>query len=83
MKKKFMKMLKDVKDWYEFDYYDIATFLTLMNVSCALGRWHYAPIIGIINALFCLFIGLKHKAHFNVYLTQVLLIVLNIYFLSC
>jgi len=66
---------------YQFEIFDILSILTVLNVVLILIGWTFAPIIGIINCIISIIINIKNKAHINTYVTQITLVILNIYFL--
>jgi hypothetical protein len=67
---------------YQFEIYDLTTFITILNVSLVLmGLW-FAPFLGIANCIIGCILNTANKAHINAHITQVALIILNIYFLT-
>lgn len=67
---------------YIFEWSDITTALTVLNVTLVLAGFAYAPWIGIINCLLGLALNIKFRTHINMYIMQIALIVLNFYFLT-
>lgn len=67
---------------YVFEWADVSTILTILNVALVLCGWVYAPFIGIVNCILTLVLNVKFKTHLNMYIMQIALIVLNIYFLT-
>lgn len=79
MIKKFFQITENK---YIFNIYDITTLLTICNVALiVLGFW-WAPILGLINCIINICIQIKNGAYINAYVTQIALIILNIYFLD-
>ena len=70
------------EDYYKFEIYDLTAILTILNVVFVLMGYWWAPIFGLVNCVICLTINVINKLHINAYLTQVALIILNIYFLT-
>lgn len=67
---------------YRFEIFDLTAVITILNVLfIVLGQW-WAPILGLLNCGICIGLNIKSRAHINAYLTQIALIVLNIYFLK-
>jgi len=66
---------------YQFEIFDILTILTVLNVTLILVGWTLAPTIGIINCIVSIIVNIKNRTHINIYIMQVALIILNVYFL--
>lgn len=81
-----IKMIKNffgiTENKYIFEWSDVSTILTILNVALVLCGWYYAPIIGIINCMLNLILNIKFKLHLNMYVMQIALIILNFYFLT-
>lgn len=69
-------------DKYIFEWNDVFTLLTILNVTLVLMGVTWAPIIGIFNSFISLILNVKFKTHLNLYVMQIALLVLNIYFLT-
>lgn len=69
-------------DKYIFEWGDVTTSLTILNVVLVLVGIAWAPIIGIMNSILGLILNIKFKNHLNMYVMQIALIVLNVYFLN-
>lgn len=67
---------------YVFEWADLSTLLTIINVALVLCGWCYAPIFGIINSVLSIILNIKFNAHINMYVMQFALLVLNFYFLT-
>ena len=67
---------------YKFEIWDLTAFITILNVAFILMGFWWAPILGLVNCAICLVMNVINKVHINNYITQVALIVLNIYFLT-
>lgn len=67
---------------YIFEWGDISTALTVLNVVLVLMGVYFAPIIGIFNCILSLVLNVKNNTHINMYVMQIALIVLNCYFLT-
>lgn len=76
------KFFKIESNKYIFEWADICTFLTIVNVALVLLGYWFAPIIGIINAVLGIALNIYFKSHINSYLTMIALIILNCYFLT-
>lgn len=67
---------------YIFEFGDLSTLITILNVALIIAGWHYAPIFGIINCILWIGFSIKNHLHINGYITQIALIILNFYFLT-
>ena len=66
---------------YQFSIFDVTALFTILNVTfIMLGYW-FAPLFGLVNCGICLIINVKNKAMINSYVTQIALIILNLYFM--
>jgi tRNA-dihydrouridine synthase B len=77
-----MKKFFSIESKYQFEIMDLLTLFTILNVALILLKVWYAPIFGIVNCLICIILNIKSNAHINTYLTQIALLILNIYFLT-
>lgn len=68
-------------DRFELETFDITTVLTIACVVSIFIGWKYASIFGVISCVVCLIWNIKHHAHINSYITQFVLIAMNIKFL--
>ena len=67
---------------YKFEMYDLTTLITVLNVAFVImGLW-WAPILGIVNCVIFIILNIINKVHINSYITQIALIILNVYFLT-
>lgn len=69
-------------DKYVFEWGDVTTGLTILNVVLVLVEIAWAPVIGIVNSILGLILNIRFKTHLNMYVMQLALIVLNMYFLN-
>ena len=67
---------------YKFEIWDLTALITILNVAFILMGFWWAPILGLVNCAICLVMNVINKVYINNYITQVALIVLNIYFLT-
>ena len=67
---------------YKFEIWDLTALITILNVAFILMGFWWAPILGLVNCVICLVMNVINKVHINNYVTQVALIILNIYFLT-
>ena len=67
---------------YVFEWADVTTGLTILNVVLVLVGIAWAPVIGIVNSILGLILNIRFKTHLNMYVMQLALIVLNVYFLN-
>lgn len=67
---------------YRFEIYDLTTLITVLNVSLILMGFWWAPMLGLLNCGICIGLNVKSRAHINAYVTQIMLIILNTYFLT-
>lgn len=66
---------------YKFELDDISALLTVANVVLLLLGWEGAPAFGITNCALSIGRAIRHKSHFNIYVINVAILVLNFYFL--
>ncbi len=67
---------------YRFEVADLSAILTVLNVALILIGIHWAPLLGIGNCIISLIVNIKERLHINMYVIQISLVVLNLYFLS-
>ena len=67
---------------YRFEIYDLMSLITVLNVAFVLMGFWWAPILGIVNCCIGLVVNVLNRVHLNNYITQLALIILNIYFLT-
>lgn len=67
---------------YRFEIYDLMSLVTVLNVAFVLMGFWWAPILGIANCCIGLIVNVLNRVHLNNYITQVALMILNIYFLT-
>lgn len=77
-----MKKFFNITEPYQFEIYDFTTIITIINVILVLCGVHYAPIFGLFNCGIFIILNIITHAHINSYVTQIMLIVLNSYFLT-
>ncbi len=76
--KKFFSIEKDA---YAFEWNDLIALLTTINVILVIAGFWWAPIVALINCLVSIVVYVKNKNHINLYIMQLMLIILNIFFL--
>ena len=79
---KIKKFFGIEEDKYIFEWADLTTMLTVLNVALVLIGFPWAPWVGIINCCIGLLLNVKNKTHLNMYVMQIALIILNAYFLT-
>ena len=67
---------------YVFEWSDISALLTILSVAFIVMGFWWAPIFGLINCILGIALNIKGHAHLNAYITQIALIILNVYFLK-
>ena len=67
---------------YKFEMYDLTTLITVLNVAFIIMGFWWAPILGIANCVVFIVLNIINKVHINSYITQIALIILNVYFLT-
>lgn len=67
---------------YKFEMADLTTIVTILNVAFILMGFWWAPILGIVNCVVCIALNIIDHAHINMYVTQIALVILNVYFLT-
>lgn len=67
---------------YVFEWGDVSTALTILNVALVLMGFWWAPFFGLANCCLGLWLNVKGKTHLNMYVMQIALIILNCYFLT-
>lgn len=70
------------EDKYTFEIFDLTALITVLNVALILMGYWWAPICGLINCVIIMVISGHNRLHINTYITQVALIILNVYFLN-
>lgn len=66
---------------YTFEIFDITSLITVLNVAFIIFGFWWAPVLGLINCGIFFLLNIKQKAHINSWITQIALLILNIYFL--
>lgn len=82
MKNAVKKFFGIENEKYIFEWADITSLLTVLNVALVVAGFHWAPWVGIVNSSLGLLLNVKFKSHINMYVMQVALIILNSYFLT-
>lgn len=77
-----MKDFFGIESKYQFEVFDLTAVITILNVALILIGFKYAAVFGLVNCAIFIVLNIKDKAHLNNYITQIALIVLNIYFLN-
>lgn len=77
-----MKDFFGIESKYQFEVFDLTAVITILNVALILIGFKYAAVFGLVNCTIFIVLNIKDKAHLNNYITQIALIVLNIYFLN-
>lgn len=78
-----MKKFFDIKEkTYKFEISDLTSLITVLNVAFVLLGFWWAPLFGVVNCVLGLIINIKNHLHINMYVLQIALLVLNIYFLT-
>jgi hypothetical protein len=78
-----MKKFFDIKEkTYKFEIADLTSIITVLNVAFVLLGFWWAPFFGVANCILGLIINIKNHLHINMYVLQIALLVLNIYFLT-
>ena len=81
MKNKIKKFFSIEQDNYTFNIYDLTALFTILNVILIIEGFRFASAFGLVNCFICLAMAIRNHAFLNVYVTQIALIVLNIFFL--
>lgn len=79
--KKIKAFFQITANKYQFEIFDITTFLTILNVVLIFCGVSFAPLFGIVNSLIFIVLQVKNGSHINNYVTQLMLIALNVYFM--
>ena len=66
---------------YCFEITDITTIFTILNVILIITHYWIAPLFGITNCIIGIIINIKNHNHINSYITNIFLIILNLYLL--
>lgn len=82
MKERVKKFFGVEEDKYIFEWNDVTTVLTVLNVALVVMGYAWAPWVGIVNSSISLLLNVKYKTHINLYVMQIALIILNAYFLG-
>lgn len=67
---------------YKFNIYDLTSLITVLNVTFIVMGFWWAPLLGLLNCIICIVVNIRNHAYINSYITQVALIILNVYFLK-
>lgn len=67
---------------YKFNIYDLTSLITVLNVTFIVMGFWWAPLLGLLNCAICIVVNIRNHAYINSYITQVALIILNVYFLK-
>ena len=82
MNNKIKEFFNITEKEYKFEMYDLTTLITVLNVAFILMGFWWAPILGIVNCIICVILNIINRIHINSYITQIALIILNVYFLT-
>lgn len=77
-----MREFFGITESFRIEWNDVVALITILNVALVLLGFSWAPILGIANGVLSLVLNIKYRAHINLYVMQLAIIVLNIYFLS-
>lgn len=77
-----MKKFFSIETSYQFEIYDLTALITILNVSLIICGFRWAPLLGLTNCIIFLVFAIKNHLHLNTYVTQIALIILNIFFLK-
>lgn len=81
-----MKMIKKFfgieEEKYVFEWSDVSTLLTILNVTFILLGYTWAPWLGVVNCCLGILLNIRYRNHINMYVMQFALIILNAYFLT-
>ena len=76
------KFFSIIQPRYKFEIFDITAIITILNVVFIIFGFWWAPVLGIINCIIFFIFNTKNHAHINNWITQIALVILNIYFLT-
>ena len=76
-----IKKFFGIEEKYRFEIFDLTSMLTVINVVAIILEMRFASAFGLVSCLICFVVNTRIKAHINSYITQIALIVLNVYFL--
>lgn len=82
MKETVKKFFGIKESGYVFEWADVTSLFTVLNVAFVIMGFTWAPWIGIINSSLGMLLNVKFKSHLNMYVMQIALIILNAYFLG-
>lgn len=78
-----MKKFFGIKEnHYVFEWADFTTLLTILNVAFLIMGFAWAPWFGVANCILGLFLNVKYRSHINMYVMQIALLILNLFFLG-
>ena len=66
----------------KLEWNDLTALLTVLNVGLIVGGVWWAPVVGLINCGLSIGLNIKERTHLNLFIIQIALIVLNIFFLK-
>ena len=78
-----MKKFFGIKEnHYVFEWADFTTVLTIFNVLFIIMGFAWAPWFGVVNCVLGLILNVKYRSHINMYVMQMTLLILNLFFLG-
>lgn len=77
-----MRKFFNIETPYKFEWGDVSALITILNVALVLMGFWWAPMVGLAGCALNLALNVRGHAHINLYLIQIALVVLNVYFLT-
>lgn len=76
------KFFNITENKYFFEISDLTSFITVLNVLFVILGFWWAPFFGICNVFINLTLCVKNHFHINMYIMNIALLILNIFFLT-
>jgi len=76
-----MRRFFGIETTYRFELTDLFALLTVLNVVLILVGSPIGMVIGLVSCAINFVVLVKTQGHINAYIIQIMLVVLNVYFL--
>lgn len=77
-----IKKFFSITESFRFEIFDLTALITILNVALIILGFWWAPILRLVNCFIITILNVKQHAHINAHLTQIALVILNIFFLT-
>lgn len=76
-----MKEFFSIEKPFSFQISDLTAAITVANVALIIMGFWWAPFFGLVNCGIFFVLNIINHSYINAYVTQIALVVLNIYFM--